>query len=79
MKKKQKRLSLAFVAKVVVTTATTEVVIPLSALLLLSGVGITVMSILHDDYSRVEISREKISLRGREKEKNLNYNENCHI
>lgn len=60
MKKKQKRSSLAFAAKVVVTTATTEVVIPLSALLLLSGVGITVMSILHDDYSRVEISREKI-------------------
>lgn len=53
--------SLAFFAtQIIVTTATAKVVIPISVLALISGVGIVAMSILFDEYSHVEISREKI-------------------
>lgn len=60
--------SLAFVAtQVVITTATTKIVIPISVLFLISGIGITVISILFDEYSHVEISREKIVFERRRK------------
>lgn len=59
----------ALATQIVITVGTTEISIPISALLLVSGVGLTLISILFDEYSHVEISPKKIVFERKRKEK----------
>ena len=56
-------------AQISIIIGATEISIPISVLLLVSGVGLTLISILFDEYSYIEISREKIVFERKRKEK----------
>lgn len=58
-------------ARLAITIGTTEISVPISVLLLVSGVGLTLISILFDEYSHVEISPEKIVFERKRKGKDL--------
>ena len=59
----------ALATQIAITVGTTEISIPISVLVLVSGVGLTLISILFDEYSHVEISPKKIVFERKRKEK----------